>query len=155
MPDPRGYWWQCQSDPTHWTSDFKMLTSFPLGTFFFELAESSWDQTRLTILCRTCRVGAMRITYEFPGTDRLLFSVHHIVGLNDYPDYIPMLWETAYSGEAEHAFDFKYVRRAQGGRIATLGLNRPAVFYRRSDFPRLFEAYRRVVGKPLWGEDGP
>ena len=41
---PKGYWWECTADPSHFTSDFASVAKVPLVKFFFELAASGWKQ---------------------------------------------------------------------------------------------------------------
>lgn len=145
---PKGYWWQCQDDPSH-LQPFQKAAGLPLVRFLFALADSNWQQERLRATCLECGRKTLRIAYEFPRKqDRKLLLVEHIVGLQ-HPGYLPMVWEGLATDESEHWFDFKYVGRGRDGRYRSIGLARPAVFTR-ADLTKLFETYERVAGHSLW-----
>lgn len=147
QPRLAGYWWQCTGHVDH-AIEFSALVPGGLTRFFFALASSAWDQSKLVQVCPTCK-AEMRIGYEFPrqrAPERLLLL--HAVGLAQYgPDYLPMLWESQAAGETESWFDIKYVSYSNG-RYSSFGLMRPAVLSR-DDIRRLFDTYRQVTGRPL------
>jgi hypothetical protein len=149
---PKGYWWECTADPTHVVRGFASVAKVPLVKFFFDLAESGWNQDLLHPLSTLCQSGLMCITYDFPRTSNpVRLGVSHIVGLTDYlPGYLPMLWEGQPHQGTESWIDFKYVGRSDRG-YQSYGLARPAVFTK-SKFRELFETYRRVVGHELLAE---
>jgi hypothetical protein len=150
MDEPTGYWWQCHRDPAHTERQFAALAGRPLVQFFYDLADSGWDQTLLRHPCKRCD-GAMHVAYAFPRKnepERLLLQ--HVVGLTAYlPDYLPMVWEAQALSDEEPWYDFKYVSRA-GGRNQSYGLARPAVFSS-SALAELFDIFETVLGRPLAG----
>lgn len=155
MPHPgserrKGYWWECDRDPSHAEANFAKIGKVGLVRFFFDLAKNGWDQERLSVPCAVCTVGRMRITYDFPrAVDQVRLSVVHVVGLTDnLPGYLPMLWEAKPHHEEEPWIDFKYVGWREDRGYQSYGLARPAVFSR-SDLRILFETYRRIVGYEL------
>jgi hypothetical protein len=148
-----GYWWQCDKDASHVATPFRSVTGIPLVQFLFDLAERGWEQKRLAAPCGACQIGTMRITYEFPREDdRVRLAVNHIVGvlvpLDNGGSYLPMLWQATPIGGGEPWFDFKYVQRSKEGYYRGYGLARPGVFTR-STLAELFDAYCRVIGRPL------
>lgn len=145
----RGYWWQCDLDPRHVSSTFEDVGGVPIVRFFYQLAQSGWDQRLLCKPCRVCNKGEMRITYDFPRTnDPVRLRLKHVVGLTgNSPSYLPMFWEAQPENEAEPWIDFKYVGRNSRG-YQSYGLARPAVFSRR-EFLELLDTYRSLVGHDL------
>lgn len=157
MPDAgsrqrTGYWWECDSDPSHAESNFEKVGTVPLVRFFFDLAKSGWDQQRLSVACTKCTTGHMRVTYDFPrSVDPVRLSLVHVVGLTtNLPGYLPMLWEAKPHQEDEPWFDFKYVGWREDRGYQSYGLARPAVFSR-SELHTLFETYKRIVGHEVLG----
>ena len=141
-----GYWWQCGHVSEH-QHDFPSIAGVGIVEFLFKLAESGWNQSRLTNTCPSCR-EPVRVAYAFPRrTDAEVLLLQCVVGLTDEPDYLPMMWEAQASREGTTWFDFKYVRRA-GGRYQAYGLARPAVFTARG-LRDVLVMYAEVTGKSL------
>lgn len=137
-----GYWWQCENCVTESTFQ-EACDSRGIAHFIWDvLIPSSWDQTKLVKNCKNCGKQSLKITYQFPKKkEKVVFRVIHIVGINPFEDYIPMMWETYQVGyEKDSIFDFKYVV----GR-SIYGLNKPAVFSR-DDLKKLFALFCEKTG---------
>jgi hypothetical protein len=137
------YWWKCQKCGC--TKTFEECTESRGIVHFIldELIPGKWNQSVLVRWCPQCENESMRITYEFPGNDRIELCVVHIVGLEprDAEGYVPMMWETQPQPSETTWFDFKYFK---GRKI--FGLNRPAVVTR-TDLIELFSFYRKLTGQ--------
>ncbi len=130
------YWWECESCG-HAIEFVNACGSKGITHFIRDvLLVSSWDQSHLVLECVRCGKKTLRITYEFPRTQKEKLYVIHIVGLNVNDHYLPMMWETyPVSDPEDRWFDFKYIN---GRNI--LGLNKPAVFSR-EELQHLFAIY--------------
>jgi len=118
-----------------------------MASFIWDkMLATGWDQSLLTPTCSKCHTGILRITYEFPRSDKVVLQVMHIVGLKEEDDdYVAMMWETQpQHSPAERWFDFKYQR----GRNPR-GLNKPVVFSR-ENLHDLFEIYRKKTGVQIF-----
>lgn len=137
-----GYWWECERCKE--TFDFETACGHRGAPHFIRdaLIPGAWDQRLLLRECPKCRKPGLRITYEFPRSNKETLRVLHIVGLGSADDeYIPMMWESLFSPyDGDPCFDFKYII----GR-SVFGLKKPAVFTQ-SELRNLFSLYSTATG---------
>lgn len=141
----RGYWWECEQCG-HACTFLEACGSKSLAAFVWNvLLPAHWDQRVLTKRCLACLADSMRITYEFPRTDREVLRVVSIVGVSPRGKYLPMMWETyPVSDPDDRWFDFKYLNG-----VNPWGLNKPPVLSR-EDLRMLFVTYEERTKRSVF-----
>jgi hypothetical protein len=135
------YWWSCIKCGRNRTFADVCESAGIHGFIWNHLLPSDWNQKLLRKCCDKCGRNSLRITYEFPRTEKEVVFVNHIVGL-DLNTWLPMMWETVFSDKpGNRLYDFKYL-----GRKNTWGLNKPAVFTE-NGLRKLFQLYRVKTGR--------
>jgi hypothetical protein len=135
-----GYWWECEHCDR--TVTFAEVTGCSIAAFIWDkLLASAWDQAVLARDCPHCQQHSLRIAYDFPRRDKLIFRLVHAVGVREGESYLPMMWECYLVGEPERPkFDFKYLN----GRNPK-GLSKPAILSR-EQLSQLLSLYRARTG---------
>jgi hypothetical protein len=138
-----GYWWECRAGKCqHKTKQLPTQSGSVPSYIRDSLIKSKWNQKLLLQDCKRCGARkSMRITFDFPQNETGKLQVLHMVGLDEFGKWVPMLWETKRMRGGQRRLHFNYMNGKN-----PFGLNRAPVLTPH-EIQTLLERYHGKTGK--------